>query len=148
MSHCLYNIFEINIPEGCMNDIKKFQENILKQYQQYPKLGTLDNHGTLCEHWTTLDNLENGEHWRNWTILEELITLGNNGTKDKIIGKLWITGMLGYIILELELNSGYLICDSEGAQIPHGMCTGFRNVAKVTGDDIKMTVLPDECVTI
>ncbi|RHZ83316.1 hypothetical protein Glove_97g10 [Diversispora epigaea] len=37
---------------------------------------------------------------------------------------------------------------SLGARISHGMCTGFQNVAKVTGDDIKMTVLPNECVTI
>ncbi|RHZ46781.1 hypothetical protein Glove_606g111 [Diversispora epigaea] len=33
---------------------------------------------------------------------------------------------------------------SEGAQIPHGMCTGFRDVAKVTGDDIKMTPPRDD----
>jgi len=29
---------------------------------------------------------------------------------------------------------------TEGARISHEMCTGCRNVAKVTGDDIEMTV--------
>ncbi|RHZ82321.1 hypothetical protein Glove_109g425 [Diversispora epigaea] len=66
-----------------------------------------------------------GQHliiWKTGTILEEWKTLENNGILDKIIGKLWTTGMLGYIILEFKLNLdiGYVMIRVQNKKLDEG----------------------------